>query len=393
MATFVFLTVLAGALVIWFKLPVPFISSLTFVGVILAMAYQLSDDVVRSARLSEQEKQMKLAAEAAGLGIWVRDLRTETSWGNDKCKDLFDFDTFEPYDFDDLIDRVHPQDREKFLNNLHRAIEDRGVYRAQYRIRLRDGSYRWISSYGRVECNEAGKPLILRGASLDITDQKGAEQIALELSGRLIKAHEEERSRVARELHDDLSQQIAYLSIRLETITTDEATKRQIRDVTPAVRKLASTVHRISHELHPAKLQQLGLEIAIHSFCEETKSANGLDVEFTSEGVPDDLPDNVALCLYRIVQESLQNTIKHSGATSASVDLSVDAEHNLILTVTDNGRGFDTRVPPRKTSLGIVSMRERVRSVNGTITITSAPNHATSIRVTIPTPSDQDRAS
>ena len=387
MATFVFLTVLLGALVIWLKLPVPFISSLTFVGVILAMAYQLSDDVIRSARLSEQEKQMTLAVEAAGLGIWFRDLRTETSWGNERCKDLFDFDSYEPYDFDELLDRVHPQDREILVNNLHRAIESRGVYAAQYRIRLRNGSTRWISSYGRVECNDAGKPVVVRGASLDITDQKAAEEVALELSGKLIGAHEDERSRLARELHDDLSQQIAYLAIRLETIAGDEAIKGQIRELTPAVKKLATTVHRISHELHPAKLQQLGLEISIHSFCEETKLASGLDVEFSSENVPTDIPDNIALCLYRIVQESLQNTIRHSGATYAEIELSTDGDHRLALTVTDNGKGFDTQAPPSKTSLGIISMRERVRSVNGTINITSAPDQGTTIRVIVPTSS------
>ena len=384
MATFVFLTVLAGALVIWLKLPVPFISSLTFVGVILAMAYQLSDDVVRSARLSEQEKQMKLAVEAAGVGIWVRDLRTQTSWGNERCKDLFDFDSFEPYDLDELIGRVHPQDRDNLVNSLHRAIEDRGVYAAQYRIRLRDGSYRWISSYGRVECNEAGKPLVLRGASLDITDQKAAEQVALELSGRLIRAHEEERSRVARELHDDLSQQIAYLAIRLETIKADEPVKNQIQELTPAVKQLASSVHRISHELHPAKLKQLGLEIAIDSFCKETRLAHDLDVEFLSEGVPPDVPDNVALCLYRIVQEALQNTLKHGHARSATVELNVDENGRLILTVSDDGKGFDTQTVPSKSALGIVSMRERVRSVNGSITITSAPGEGTRIQVSVP---------
>lgn len=385
MATFVCLTVLVGTVVIWLKLPVPFISSLMFVGVILAMAFQLSDDVVRSGRLSEQEKQMKLAVEAAGLGIWIRDLRTETSWGSDRCKDLFEFERVEPYDLDELVARVHPQDREILLNGLNRAIETKGIYAAQYRIRLRDGNIRWISSYGRIECNDAGKPMLLRGVSLDITDQKATEQIALELSGRLLRAHEDERSRVARELHDDLSQQIAYLAIRLETIATDEAIKSQLRELTPSVKKLATTVHRISHELHPATLKQLGLEIAVNSFCEETMSAHGLDVEFTSENVPDHVPDNVALCLYRIAQEGLQNTIRHSGSPSAAVDLSADGNGILTLTVSDKGSGFDTEAARHKHSLGIVSMRERVRSVNGTLSISSAPNHGTTIRVTVPT--------
>ena len=142
-------------------------------------------------------------------------------------------------------------------------------------------------------------------------------------------------------------------------------------------------VARISHELHPAKLKQLGLEAALGGFCREIESAYPIHVTFVAHDLPRVLPSDVSLCLYRITQEALQNIVKHSGADSARVDArAVDGE--IILTVTDNGRGFNIDTTRTKESLGLISMRERVRAVNGIVEITSKVGSGSRIEARVP---------
>ena len=150
------------------------------------------------------------------------------------------------------------------------------------------------------------------------------------------------------------------------------------------MRELSSEVHKLSYQLHPAKLDQLGLVSATRSFCQELHKQCGVAVEFRHDYVPRDLDRDVALCLYRIVQESLQNMVKHSRATQAQVHLKREAEA-LWLVVHDNGRGFDAELANHHAGLGLVGMRERVRLLHGQITFHSAPGLGTRVEVRIPT--------
>jgi signal transduction histidine kinase len=132
-------------------------------------------------------------------------------------------------------------------------------------------------------------------------------------------------------------------------------------------------------------LNQLGLEAALRGFCRETGSVNGLRVRFEAKGVPSDLPNDIALCLYRIAQESIQNTIKHSGASHANVTLEgMDGQIKLV--VSDNGCGFDTAAVKSKESLGLISMNERIRAVNGCLSIESVGESGTRVEAYVPLP-------
>lgn len=211
---------------------------------------------------------------------------------------------------------------------------------------------------------------------------------AQRLSGRLIDAQEDERRRIARELHDDLSQRLAVVSVQLDLLrrSGDHATVGAASDrISAEVRSLASEIHAISHRLHPAKLEQLGLETAVRAWCRDLAAQSGLTIACEVEGVPRDLDPHVALCVYRLVQETTRNVVRHSGARSACVRLFAGAD-GLHLVVTDTGRGGDPTGVPATAGLGLVSMRERVRTLEGTLAIDARPGHGTRITAVVPTP-------
>jgi signal transduction histidine kinase len=210
---------------------------------------------------------------------------------------------------------------------------------------------------------------------------------AQRLSGRLIDAQEDERRRIARELHDDLSQRLAVVSVQLDLLrrSGDHATMGAASDrIAAEVRSLASEIHAISHRLHPAKLEQLGLETAVRAWCRDLTAQAGLTVACEVEGVPRDLDPHVALCMYRLVQETTRNVVRHSGARSARVTLSAGPD-GLRLEVADTGRGFDPAAGRATAGLGLVSMRERVRMLEGTLSIESQPEHGTRVTAVVPT--------
>jgi signal transduction histidine kinase len=228
----------------------------------------------------------------------------------------------------------------------------------------------------------------VRGASLDITTRKLAEEAAHNLSGRLIRAQEEEQMRLARDLHDDLSQSLALISVELEMFGQSQPTdrgqiNRRMQEFSAQVKRLSSDVHRLAHELHPAKLEQLGLVAAVRGFCKEFAVAHEIAIEFADRSVPRAVPQDTALCLYRIAQEALHNVVKHSGGTAARVELAME-DGELRLAIADDGVGFDPETMRANGSLGLVSMSERARFVHGLLSVESHAGKGTRVEVRVP---------
>ena len=157
----------------------------------------------------------------------------------------------------------------------------------------------------------------------------------------------------------------------------------RMQEFSAQVKRLSSEVHRLSHELHPAKLEQLGLVAAVRGFCNEFAMAHQMAIEFTDRAVPRAMPEDTALCLYRITQEALHNVVKHSGGTAARVELAMDGSE-LRLAIVDDGVGFDPETIRVNGSLGLVSMAERARFVHGRLSIESHPGKGTRIDVRVP---------
>jgi signal transduction histidine kinase len=373
----------------------PFVSpALMFI--ILGMAIEFDYDLKRSARLAgeltnreieltETLEQLNLSVSAGQVGIWARDLGTDKLWVNQKMRELFEFGDSGPVTVERFAERVHADDRKRLKWILDTVIETGQTYEAEYRIQLQNGGIRWMRSMGQVHDDGAK---LLRGAAVDITRMKLAEEDAHELSRKLMVAQEKERARLARELHDDLSQSLAILSIQLQSLVARSndavAIEKHVEKLTGQIQRLSSDVHRISHELHPSKLTQLGLESALGGFCREAHEAHGLKIGFKANNVPRSLPNDISLCFYRIAQEALQNTVKHSGASTANVELTV-SDDVISLVVTDNGSGFDPE-KVSKESLGLVSMHERIRAVDGVLTVGSVPGSGTTIEAQVPLP-------
>jgi signal transduction histidine kinase len=157
----------------------------------------------------------------------------------------------------------------------------------------------------------------------------------------------------------------------------------QLRDLSAQVKQLSSSVHALSHQLHPAKLEQLGLVTSVRGLCKELTQSHGTPIDFSHARIPAAIPEDVVLCLYRIVQECLGNVIKHSGARQAKVEMSGTADA-ICLRIADDGAGFDLALASRDGGLGLVSIRERLRLVQGELAIESRSSDGTRINVRIP---------
>jgi len=210
------------------------------------------------------------------------------------------------------------------------------------------------------------------------------------ITRQIILSQENERKRVASELHDGLNQNLALLSVEMEMFAqrlpgAPGDIDAQLKKFSQDAKALSAEVHRISHGLHPAKLTQLGLAVALRGMCREVDAAHGVALTCETRDVPPALPEELAQCLYRVAQEAIQNIVKHSGAKVARVELVV-ANESIKLNITDNGRGFEVPADRGKASLGLVSMNERIRLVKGEFVIWSRPGEGTRVEAIVPLP-------
>ena len=243
----------------------------------------------------------------------------------------------------------------------------------------------WLSSAELIELHGERCILIM---SNDITERKRAEGELREVSARLLQAQEEERNRLARELHDGLNQKLALLCFDLQRFTQsrrEASVRRELNEIWRRLQEASSDVHGLSRQLHPSNLDYLGLVPAVKSLCRELSQRRTLAIEFVAEEKITQLSidKDLALCVYRVIQEALTNIIKHAEATCARVDLTLQ-EQSLLFTVTDSGKGFDVVKARSKCRLGLISMEERLRLANGELQITSAKARGTQISGRVP---------
>ncbi len=231
--------------------------------------------------------------------------------------------------------------------------------------------------------------------SEDITERKQIETALRDsehqlrgLAGSLLTAQEDERRRVARELHDDVTQRLAFLAIELGKLAGEipdsfAETRTRVRALQDQTFRVSNEVRRVSHGLHPSVITDFGLSIALEEFCEEFEKVQGIHVQFDGLVEDSQLDPNSATCLYRIAQESLRNAVIHGRATEIRVELAVGAGA-MQLRVSDNGAGFCPDNARTKSGLGVISMRERIRLVNGTFTLSSQVGQGTDIVAAVP---------
>jgi len=212
---------------------------------------------------------------------------------------------------------------------------------------------------------------------------------------KLIEAQEQERSRIARELHDDVAQRLALLAFDVEELVAHTTTAPPLHDKSVALRdrvsELATDVQALSHELHSPKLQLLGITSAIRDFSEEAARHQNAMVDFDAHDVPEHVPPDISLCLFRVVQEGVHNAVKHSGVRHVQVRLWGTAGQ-LHLVVSDHGAGFDVERATAGQGIGLVSMAERIKLVDGELAIESQPGRGTTIRARVRLAGEAERA-
>jgi signal transduction histidine kinase/ABC-type uncharacterized transport system substrate-binding protein len=239
---------------------------------------------------------------------------------------------------------------------------------------------------------------LLADAFAHALERQRSEREVRDLAGRLLTAQEEERRRIARDLHDDVNQELTAQSIALSTLgnrlrdVTTPGDREELTRLETRTSDLARTIRHLSHSLHPGALRHVGLVAALRGYCRGFERENGLPVTFESAGDLGTVPPDVALCLYRVTQEGLGNVARHAKARHACVAVSREGT-DVVLTVGDDGRGFDLAEARRQHGgLGLISLDERVRVVGGRLVIESHPHRGTELRIVVPLPEVRDAA-
>jgi PAS domain S-box-containing protein len=339
----------------------------------------------RDAQVGDEEHLRQLL-KTANIISWEADA---TTWCftqvGEHAVDVLGYELDEWYTPGFWASHIHPDDRSYaiVLCQKNSAVLDH--YEFEYRMIARDGRIVWLHDLVSV-VRDDGRPKILHGYMIDITERKRAEEALRDLSGKLISAQDEERSRVARELHDDLNQRLALLAIELEQLGQRIPPKHKhlrsaVHELWSKTQAISSEVHRLSYQLHPSKLDHLGLAAAAKSLFTELSEHHQLKVDFHHRGLSAALPKDVTLCLFRIIQEGLNNVIRHSGVREAKVVIK-QTNRSIVLTITDRGCGFDERTTP--TGLGLVGMCERLRILGGELLISTQPSGGTQIKASLP---------
>jgi PAS domain S-box-containing protein len=279
---------------------------------------------------------------------------------------------------------IDPAQRTAFMKQLSATGNVRDL---EVRVRRKDGQVR--TALGSAELIEVHGEHCALSVMADITERKQAEEAISSFSRRLIEAQEAERTRIARELHDDINQQLAMVAVSLKTAMegipdSDAKTSHLLDEAGARVSDLESDIQALSHRLHSSKLDFLGIEGAASSFCRELSERQNVKVDFRCESIPEGLSSEVSLCLYRVLQEALHNALKYSGVDKFDVSLT-GVSNAIELRVHDSGAGFDVKRTGSGHGLGLTSMKERLKLVDGECSIYSEPNQGTTILARVPT--------
>jgi PAS domain S-box-containing protein len=317
----------------------------------IGMATDITEVKEIQKQLGESEERFRLVANTAPVMIWMSSPDKLYNYFN---RPWLDF-TGRPIEAElgnGWAEGVHPEDLGRCRRTYTEAFDRRESFKMEYRLRRYDAEYRWVFDLGVPRFNSDGTFAGYIGSCIDVTERKFAEAALAGMGRKLMEAQEQERTRIARELHDDIAE-------------------------------IGSDIQSISHRLHSSKLEYLGIVMAAHAFCTELSVQQKVKIDFRHDNIPRSLPKEISLCLFRVLQEALHNAVKHSGVRHFTVELRGTSDE-IHLTVSDCGTGFDKDQALSGQGLGLISMRERVQMINGDFEIESEQEQGTTIHVRAP---------
>ena len=296
---------------------------------------------------------------------------------------------------------MHAADVEHTVQACSQAFDRREHFRIEYRLRRRDGEYRWILDTGLPRFDASGAFVGYIGSCIDVTDLKLAKAALSSLSHKLMQSQEGERTWIARELHEDLGQRLAGLTMQLHSLSQasiDDNLRTRVGDLCAQFGDLGRDIQAISYRLYSYKLEYLGLAAAVGAMCQEAARQHAVAIDFSHDGVPHDLPREVALGLFHVLQQAIDNAVQHSGARDIAVDLrgcpstgsGGKTADGIQLKVSDDGIGFDPEEAAKGDGLGLIHMRERLTLVNGELLVESRPGAGTTVIARVPMPTTGD---
>jgi PAS domain S-box-containing protein len=357
---------------------------------LMPLAAMIQEHKFASEALAESENRFRQLFEQASVGIALESLDGKLAIVNPAFCGMFGYAEAELHQMS-CADLSHPEDlaaEEPLFREL--CAGKRASYQIDKRLFRRDGTIVW----GRVSVSllkpqDGSQPFII-GMLRDISPLKQRDQELVTLTGRLIEAQEDERRRISRELHDDIGQQAAAIAADLCVLRktmargSSESAGALADMVSKLATELASSIHKLSHDLHSSRLQYLGLASALKDLCDKMATQHHLTIELSVDCQVDRLPEPVELCMFRIAQEALSNVVKHSGGTTALVKVAMCSK-TISLCVADDGIGFDTSAV--RGGIGLTSMRERLRLVGGELFIKSSADTGTEVvaEINLPT--------
>jgi PAS domain S-box-containing protein len=342
--------------------------------------------------LRESEERLRLAAQIGRMYAYDWDVASDTVVRSAEAASILGLGGASLTRHESMA-LVHPDDRAIFSGGIAKLTPGQPDTQRAYRILRPDSSLVWLEETAHAFFDDQGNVVRVIGMVADISERKRAEAELSSVAKRLIDAQEQERTRIARELHDDINQQIALITVRLGQLKRDHpnlaatAVLSRFDDLRKGLFDVGVNLQAVSHRLHSSKLEYLGFVVAAKGFCKEFSEQQKLEITFTHSNIPATLPPDISLCLFRVLQEAVQNAAKHSGSQRIEVSLR-GIPGALELIIRDCGRGFDPQDAMRGRGLGLTSMRERVGLVKGTISISSMPTNGTEIKLRVPTPAE-----
>ena len=403
-------------LVVWGIIQVPFLACFAILGLLAVMGYELSSDIFRAAQLAREleisEKRFNLAADSANLGMWEWDLEKDEIWVTPTRRVQLGFPASGRITFRELISRWHADDREKVRQTVNEAIQHGKDYQAEFRVVQGDGSMQWVCARGRVHLDEQRKPKRLTGISLDITARKEAEALARQqraeleqlrqqrtaflerevaerarLEREVIESCGREQRRIAYELHDGVGQQLVSIALSAKLLEEQLRPDRPIEaEKTSAIVRLANEAARQTRltartlegadgvgDLKTA-LESLAMNISQNCRVKSVVKANGTSSPISAP---------VSAQLYRIAQEAMRNALEHGAAREVLIQLTFGAE-DMVLTVQDDGKGFDGKANGH--GMGLRIMRYRAQCIGGSCEVHAGPSQGTIVHCRVPLP-------
>lgn len=377
--------------------------------------------------LARSEEKLRISLEAANMGTWDWDMSSGELVWDDRCRALFGLDPGRRMTYERFLAAIHPRDRGHIDQAVQEALTLKKPYDVEMRVSLPSGSMRWIRSKGSVLHDSMGRPIRMSGCALDITDQKEDEE-ALQLdithrkraeedlrrahsdledkvrertgelaavneslrvlTGRLLQLQDDERRRLSRELHDSAGQMLVALNMNCAALANEVSSptgERLIADTQALLSQMTSEIRTMSYLLHPPLLDEVGLDSALRWYIDGFARRSGIDTELDVSADFGRLAKEKEITLFRVVQESLTNVLRHSGSCSASVRLNREPEQ-VQLEIRDSGKGISpqglARVDIGKSEgVGLGGMRERIRQLGGEFHITSSAQGTTILAI------------